>query len=173
MARIQRVFLIGPMGAGKTTIGRVLAQNLQLEFVDSDQEIEERTGADIPWIFDVEGEAGFRERELKVIAELTLRDGVLLATGGGVVIKPENRSALAGRGIVVYLHATLAQQVARTGRDKQRPLLQTEDPEQTLRDLMAVRDPLYREIADYIVDTDGLGARTVAQKITHLLTETD
>jgi len=161
------------MGAGKTTIGRVLAQNLKLEFVDSDQEIEERTGADIPWIFDVEGEAGFREREQKVIAELTLRDGVLLATGGGVVVKSENRSALAGRGIVVYLQATVAQQVARTHRDRQRPLLQTRDPEQTLRDLMAVRDPLYREIADYIVDTDGLGARAVAQQITRLLTGPD
>jgi shikimate kinase len=173
MARIQRVFLIGPMGAGKTTIGRVLAQNLKLEFIDSDQEIEERTGADIPWIFDVEGEAGFREREQKVIAELTLRDGVLIATGGGVVMRPENRVALAGRGTVVYLHATVAQQAARTGRDKQRPLLQTEDPERTLRDLMAVRDPLYREIADYVVDTEGSGARTVAQQIGRLLTEAD
>lgn len=173
MARIQRVFLIGPMGAGKTTIGRVLAQNLKLEFIDSDHEIEERSGADIPWIFDVEGEAGFREREQKVIAELTLRDNVLIATGGGVVIRPENRLALAGRGTVVYLHATVAQQTARTGRDKQRPLLQTEDPERTLRDLMAVRDPLYREIADYVVDTEGFGARTVAQQIGRLLTEAD
>jgi shikimate kinase len=173
MARIQRVFLIGPMGAGKTTIGRVLAQNLKLEFIDSDHEIEERSGADIAWIFDVEGEAGFRAREQKVIADLTLRDGVLIATGGGVVMRPENRLALAGRGTVVYLHATVDQQVARTNRDRQRPLLQTGDPEKTLRELMAVRNPLYREIADYVVDTDGLGARTVAQQIGSLLMETD
>jgi shikimate kinase len=171
MARIQRVFLIGPMGAGKTTIGRLLAQNLKLEFIDSDHEIEERTGADIAWIFDVEGESGFREREQKVIAEITLRDGVLIATGGGVVLRPENRLALAGRGTVIYLHATVAQQAARTTRDKQRPLLQTADPVGTLRDLMAVRDPLYREIADYVVDTESQGARTVALQIVRLLTE--
>jgi shikimate kinase len=171
MARIQRVFLIGPMGAGKTTIGRLLAQNLKLGFIDSDHEIEERTGADIAWIFDVEGEPGFREREQKVIAEITLRDGVLIATGGGVVLRPENRLALAGRGTVIYLHATVAQQAARTTRDKQRPLLQTADPEGTLRDLMAVRDPLYREIADYVVDTESQGARTVALQIVRLLTE--
>jgi shikimate kinase len=157
------------MGAGKTTIGRQLARNLRLDFVDSDHEIERRAGADIPWIFDVEGEAGFREREEKVIAELTLRDGILLATGGGAVIRPENRAVLGARGVVVYLHASVAQQVARTGRDKQRPLLQTDDPEQTLRELMAVRDPLYREIADHVVETNGLTARTAAQQIAETL----
>ena len=172
MPRLQRVFLVGPMGAGKTTIGRQLARNLKLEFIDSDHEIERRAGADIPWIFDVEGEAGFREREQRVIAELTNREGILLATGGGVVMCPENRSALAGRGVVVYLHTTVAQQISRTARDRQRPLLQTGDPEQTLRTLMQVRDPLYREIADYVVDTDGLSARTVAHQIAQTLTET-
>jgi len=157
------------MGAGKTTIGRLLAQKLRLEFVDSDQEIEERTGADIPWIFDVEGEAGFRDREQRVIEELTQRDGILLATGGGVVMRPENRVALGGRGIVVYLYTSLEQQVARTGNDRHRPLLQGVDPVQTLQDLMAVRDPLYREIADYVVETDGLTARSVAQKLGAML----
>ncbi len=151
------------MGAGKTTIGRLLAQKLKLEFIDSDQEIEARTGADIPWIFDVEGEAGFRDREQQVIAELTQRDGILLATGGGVVIRPQNRLALAGRGIVVYLYTSLEQQLERTGRDRRRPLLQGADPEETLRQLMAVRDPLYREIADHVVETNGLSARHVAQ----------
>ena len=169
MAEVRRVFLVGPMGAGKTTIGRLLAQALELEFLDSDQEIEERTGADIPWIFDVEGEDGFRDRESKVIEELTQRDGILLATGGGAVLRPENREALAGRGTVIYLHASLAQQVARTARDRQRPLLQVEDPEARLRELMAQRDPLYREIADHVVETDGHPARTVAHNLARVL----
>jgi len=159
------------MGAGKTTIGRALAQKLKLEFVDSDQVIEERTGADIPWIFDVEGESGFRDREQRVIAELTQRDGILLATGGGVVMRPENRLALAGRGIVVYLYTSLEQQIERTGRDRHRPLLQGKDPAATLRELMEVRDPLYREIADYVVETDGLTARQVAQSLSVQLLE--
>lgn len=171
MPRLQRVFLVGPMGAGKTTIGRLLAQKLKLEFIDSDQEIEERTGADIPWIFDVEGEAGFREREQRVIAELTQRDGILLATGGGVVIRAENRLALAGHGIVVYLYTSLKQQIERTGRDRHRPLLQGVDPAETLRELMELRDPLYREIADYVVETDGLTARHVAQNLSAQLLE--
>jgi shikimate kinase len=169
---LQRVFLVGPMGAGKTTIGRQLARNLKLEFIDSDHEIEQRAGADIPWIFDVEGEEGFREREQRVIAELTLREGILLATGGGVVMRPANRTALGGRGLVIYLHATVAQQLSRTNRDRQRPLLQTGDPEQTLRELMKVRDPLYREIADYVVDTEELSARTVAHQISQTLAAT-
>lgn len=171
MPRLQRVFLVGPMGAGKTTIGRLLAHKLGLTFVDSDEEIEERTGADIPWIFDVEGEAGFRDREQRVIDELTQRDGVLLATGGGVVTRAENRLALAGRGIVIYLHTTLEQQIRRTGNDRHRPLLQGDDPAGTLRDLMAVRDPLYREIADHVVETDGRAARTVAQELSRTLLE--
>ena len=159
------------MGAGKTTIGRLLAHKLKLEFIDSDLEIEVRTGADIPWIFDVEGEAGFREREQRVLAELTQRDGILLATGGGAVIRPENRLALAGRGIVVYLYTSLEQQIERTGRDRHRPLLQDVDLAETLRALMQVRDPLYREIADYVVETDGLNARHVAQSLSAQLLE--
>jgi shikimate kinase len=153
------------MGAGKSTIGKYLAQHLKLRFVDSDTEIEERTGADIPWIFDVEGEAGFRDREQQVIEEMTLWDDIVLATGGGVVIRPENRQALGARGYVVYLHATVAEQVRRTRRDRRRPLLQKGNPEQVLRALMAVRDPLYREIADYVIDTDGCSPRTVAQRL--------
>ena len=170
MARLQRVFLVGPMGAGKTTIGRLLASALKLEFIDSDHEIEQSSGADIPWIFDREGESGFRDREQKVLAELTQRDAVLLATGGGAVLRAENRAALAGRGTVVYLHASVEQQVARTAHDRNRPLLQTANPERTLRELMDARDPLYREIADYVIDTDGLGARTVARRLIKQLT---
>ncbi len=165
MPKLQRVFLVGPMGAGKTTIGRLLADSLHLAFVDSDHEIEQRTGADIPWIFDVEGESGFRDREQKVIDELTQRDGLLLATGGGVVMRSENRSALAARGVVVYLHATVDQQLARTANDRNRPLLQTANPRAKLEELMAARDPLYREIADHVVDTDGLGAKMAAQQL--------
>ena len=153
------------MGAGKSTIGKYLAQHLKLRFADTDAEIEARTGADIPWIFDVEGEAGFREREQQVVEEMTLWDDVVLATGGGVVIRPENRQALAGRGYVVYLYATVEEQVRRTRRDRRRPLLQKGDPEGVLRSLMAEREPLYREIADHIIETDGCSPRTVAQRL--------
>jgi shikimate kinase len=157
------------MGAGKTTIGRLLAQQLKLAFVDSDKEIEDRTGADIPWIFDVEGEQGFRDREELMIDELTQREGILLATGGGVIMRESNRRALASRGFVIYLHTPVEQQVARTNRDQRRPLLQDGDPETILRELMDIRDPLYRDIADYVAETDGRGARTVAQQITREL----
>jgi shikimate kinase len=164
MPALHRVFLV-PMGAGKTTIGKYLAQQLKLRFADTDSEIEARTGADIPWIFDVEGEQGFRDREQKVLEEMTQWDDVVLATGGGVVLRPENRRALAGRGFVVYLYATVDEQVRRTRRDRQRPLLQDGDPEQVLRELMAVRDPLYREIADHIIETDSCSPKTVAQRL--------
>jgi len=153
------------MGAGKSTIGKYLAQHLKLGFADTDNEIEERTGADIPWIFDVEGEEGFRDREQLVVEEMTLWDNLVLATGGGVIQRPENRRALGARGYVVYLHATVDEQVRRTRRDRRRPLLRGDDPEQVLRDLMAVRDPLYREIADHVIDTDGCSPRTVAQRL--------
>jgi len=165
MPKLHRIFLVGPMGAGKSTIGKYLAQHLKLRFADTDAEIEARTGADIPWIFDVEGEAGFREREQQVVEEMTLWDDVVLATGGGVVIRPENRQALASRGYVVYLYATVEEQVRRTRRDRRRPLLQKGDPEEVLRSLMASREPLYREIADHIIETDGCSPRSVAQQL--------
>lgn len=153
------------MGAGKSTIGRLLAKELRLSFKDSDKEIEQRTGADIPWIFDVEGEQGFREREQAVIAELSMQDGLVLATGGGVVMRPENRRALHAGGRVVYLHASVEQQIDRTSRDRNRPLLRTANPSQVLRDLMAMRDPLYREVADIIIETDERPPRMVVQEI--------
>ncbi|MEX6501385.1 shikimate kinase AroK [Pseudomonas zhanjiangensis] len=162
---MRNVILVGPMGAGKSTIGRLLAKELHLPFRDSDKEIEHRTGADIPWIFDVEGEQGFREREQAVIAELCEAAGMVLATGGGAVMRSENRAALRRGGRVVYLHASVEQQIDRTSRDRNRPLLQTADPGKVLAELLAVRDPLYREIADVVVETDERPPRLVVQEI--------
>ena len=153
------------MGAGKTTIGKYLAEHLKLSFADTDTEIESRTGADIPWIFDVEGEEGFRDREEQVVEEMTQWDGMVLATGGGVVLRPNNRRVLAARGFVVYLYATVDEQVKRTQRDRRRPLLQDGDPREILTGLMETRDPLYREIADHVIETDSCSPRTVAQRL--------
>ena len=160
-----RVFLIGPMGAGKSTVGRQLAEALHLDFFDSDQEIERRTGADIPWIFDVEGEQGFRDREEAVIDLLTQKPRLLLATGGGAVLRPANRQRLHERGFVIYLKARVEQQLERTARDRHRPLLRTADPEARLRELMLQREPLYRETAHLIIDTEGGLARDVTARI--------
>ncbi|MDN4503942.1 shikimate kinase AroK [Alteromonadaceae bacterium BrNp21-10] len=165
MAEKRNIFLVGPMGAGKSTIGRHLADELHLEFYDSDQEIERRTGADIAWVFDLEGEEGFRVREEDVITDLTDKQGIVLATGGGSIISKGIRNRLSARGIVVYLQTTIEKQVARTQRDKRRPLLQTDDPEQVLVDLAAMRNPLYEEVADYVVQTDDQSARAVANQI--------
>ncbi|MCH1920517.1 MULTISPECIES: shikimate kinase AroK [Shewanella] len=165
MAEKRNIFLVGPMGAGKSTIGRHLAQMLHLEFYDSDQEIESRTGADIAWVFDVEGEEGFRRREAQVIADLTEKQGIVLATGGGSVQSKDIRNYLSARGIVVYLETTIDKQVARTQRDKRRPLLQVDNPREVLEDLADVRNPLYEEIADVIVKTDEQSAKVVANQI--------
>ena len=162
---MSNLILVGPMGAGKSTIGRLLAKELRVPFKDSDKEIEQRTGANIPWIFDVEGEAGFREREQAVIVELCEQEGMVLATGGGAVMRPENRAALRQGGRVVYLRATVEQQIDRTSRDRNRPLLRNADPGKVLRELLAIRDPLYREIADIVVDTDERPPRLVVQEI--------
>ncbi|MCW8109742.1 shikimate kinase AroK [Alteromonas ponticola] len=165
MAEKRNIFLVGPMGAGKSTIGRHLADELHLEFFDSDQEIERRTGADIAWIFDLEGEDGFRKREENIINDLTDKQGIVLATGGGSVVSKAVRNRLSARGIVVYLQTTIDKQVARTQRDKRRPLLQNGNAEQVLRDLAGERNPLYEEVADYIVETDDQSARAVANQI--------
>lgn len=165
MKKKNNVFLVGPMGVGKTTIGKVLADCLGLEFFDSDREIEACTGADIPWIFDVEGEAGFRVREKRMIDELSQRNNIVLATGGGAVLAEKNRKRLHKRGHVVYLRASINQQLERTSRDKNRPLLQTADPEKKIRELMKIRDPLYREVAHMIVDTNRRNARSISLDI--------
>ncbi len=171
MKFLGNVFLVGPMGVGKTTIGKVLAEQLDLQFFDSDRQIEASTGADIPWIFDVEGESGFRAREIKMIDHLSDQTNIVMATGGGAVLSEENRKHLAERGTVVYLRASIAQQVERTSRDKNRPLLQTPDPEQKIRELMEIREPLYQEVADIVVDTNKRNARTVSHEICKQLLE--
>jgi shikimate kinase len=165
MKKPQNVFLIGPMGAGKSAVGRQLARMLHLSFMDSDDEIESRTGVDIPFIFEKEGEEGFRKREAKVIDDLSKIDGVVLATGGGAVVDPQNRSHLGGRGFVVYLYTTVEQQLARTQRGRERPLLENGDRKKILDDLMDERETLYREIADLIVETDGRKVKAVANEI--------
>lgn len=161
----HKIFLIGPMGAGKSTIGRLLSRELNLPFHDSDSEVEERSGADIAWIFDVEGEEGFRQREMKVIDELTQFPALVMATGGGVVMRPENRKHLKQRGTVVYLETAVESQFERTRRDRKRPLLQLDDPKQKLIELYKVRDPLYREIADLIVSTNRDNPKSVIREI--------
>ena len=165
MKHPRNIFLIGPMGAGKSAVGRYLARTLHLSFVDSDDEIESRTGVDIPFIFEKEGEEGFRKREAAVIDDLSKMDGVVLATGGGAVINPDSRSRLGGRGFVVYLYTTVDQQVARTQKGRQRPLLESTDPRATLQELLDTRDPMYREIADVVVETDGRKVKSVANEI--------
>ncbi len=158
------------MGAGKSTVGKQLARVLGKEFVDTDQEIERRSGADISWIFDVEGEDGFRKREASVIDELTQKQGIVLATGGGAVADKDSRARLAARGTVVYLEASIEQQLDRTNRDRNRPLLSnSDDPREVLEALMAERDPMYREIADMIVPTTSRTVKSVANEIVESL----
>ena len=161
----MNVFLVGPMGSGKSAVGRQLARRLGLDFVDSDDEIEARTGVDIPYIFEREGEAGFRHREAEVIDELSQRDNVLIATGGGAVLDPASRARLRERGRVVYLRTSVDQQLARTRRSETRPLLNNPDPRGTLAGLLAVRAPLYAEVAEITVDTDGRKVKSVVEQI--------
>jgi shikimate kinase len=165
MTENRNVYLIGPMGSGKTAVGRQLAKLLHLEFHDSDVEVERRTGVDIPYIFEREGEAGFREREREVIDALTQLPNVVIATGGGAVLLAENREHLSSRGHVVYLKTSIQQQLERTRHGRHRPLLFTDDPEQRLRELMAHRAPLYESIAAITVTTDGRHVRAVADEI--------
>ena len=169
MKGATNVFLVGPMGAGKSTIGRHLARVLGQRFVDADREIEARTGASISLIFDLEGEAGFRRRESAVIAELAAGEGLVAATGGGAVLDPGNRAALRQRGTVVYLHAPLEVLIRRTRRDRDRPLLQTADPQASLERIVRDRDPLYREVADLVIETDHRSVPSVVSEVARRL----
>ena len=153
MSRRNNIFLVGLMGAGKTTVGRMLARHYGRDFHDSDHEIEARTGVRIPHIFEVEGEAGFRKREEEVIDTLCRLENIVLATGGGAVLSPHNRETLHRNGVVIYLRGTPEHLFERTRHDRNRPLLQTDNPLAKLRELYKQRDPLYREVADIVVDT--------------------
>jgi shikimate kinase len=159
------VFLIGPMGSGKTAVGRHLARMLRFTFHDSDADVESRTGVDIAFIFEKEGESGFRVREKESIERLTRLEAIVLATGGGAVIEADNRRALAERGVVVYLATSIDQQLERTRHGRHRPLLNDTDPEQKLQELMQRRALLYAEIADFTVSTDGRRVQLVAEEI--------
>lgn len=167
MINVPNIILVGPMGAGKTTIGRLLSQLLERDFLDSDRVIEEHAGADIPWIFEKEGEQGFRRRETSTLKELTQHYGssIVMATGGGAVMREENRIILSNGGLVVYLYATIAQQLQRTSKSNHRPLLQNGNQKQILTSLFNERDPLYRDVADLIVETDSRNPKFVANKV--------
>jgi shikimate kinase len=161
----ENIFLVGLMGAGKTTVGRALARKLNKQFIDSDHEIEARTGASIPLIFEIEGEDGFREREAETIRDLVTRQGIVLATGGGAILREDNRRCLKEHGTVIYLRASIDSILQRTSHDKNRPLLQTANPRERLEELTRVREPLYREVADIIVETGRPNIQSLVQSI--------
>jgi len=161
----NNIFLVGLMGSGKTTIGRSLAKKLNLRFVDADQEIETRTGASIPLIFEIEGEASFRQREADVIRDLTAQQGIVLATGGGAVLNETSRQLLRERGTVIYLRASVASILQRTSHDKNRPLLQTADPKARIEALSLERAPLYQEVAHITIETGRPNVHSVVHNI--------
>lgn len=168
----QHIFLIGPMGVGKTTIGKRLADLLDRPFIDIDKEIEARSGADIPWIFDKEGEQGFRDRESRVFEDIVLSNNQsIIATGGGIVLRPTNRKILCDHGQCVYLCASKEQLYERTLRDKSRPLLQVENRQKVISDLLEQRDPLYREVADIVFPAEGGQINKVAKRLLDALSE--
>jgi shikimate kinase len=168
---MRSVFLVGPMGSGKSAVGRQLARRLGMPFADSDAEIESRTGVDVAYIFEREGEDGFRLREREVIDALTSRPGIVLATGGGAVLLPENRERLAARGTVVFLEATIEQQLERTHRSRHRPLLEGSDRRARLEELALAREPLYRSIASITIRTDARAPAMIAAEIERALRE--
>ncbi|SNT04599.1 shikimate kinase [Noviherbaspirillum humi] len=159
------------MGAGKTTVGRALAKKLNKRFIDTDHEIEARTGASIPLIFEIEGEANFRQREADIIQELTAQPDLVLATGGGAVLRPENRACLKERGTVIYLRASISSILQRTSHDKNRPLLQTADPRGKLEQLAREREPLYREVADFVIETGRPNVQSLVNMIVAQLSQ--
>ena len=165
LVRSNRVFLVGLMGAGKTSVGKLLAKNLQKAFVDSDHEVERRTGVSIPVIFEIEGEEGFRRREAAVLHELAALRNVVVATGGGAVLRPENREVLSRNGTVVYLRATVDELWHRTQHDRHRPLLQTANPQRKLAELYEERDPLYRSIANMVMDTGSQSLKALVSRL--------
>ena len=165
----MNIFIVGPMGSGKTTVGKIVAGELFLDFHDTDAKIEDTKGVTIDWIFDIEGEAGFRKRETTILKEMVALNSIVLATGGGIVIEEENRELLASRGTVFYLHTPLNTQVERTAKDKDRPLLKDKDPAKVLADLQKSRQSLYEEVSDHIIDTESKSGSEVANEIVRLV----
>jgi shikimate kinase len=170
-AKHKNIFLVGPMGAGKSSVGKYLASRLNMDFYDTDEEIEKRTGVDIGWIFDLEGEMGFRKREEEVVEEMTKFANIVLATGGGNILSPENRTLLRNNGVVVYLEVSLKHQKNRTLNDSRRPLLRVENRQAMLEKLQLEREPLYQEISDFLVQTDERSVAAVTDDIIRWLGE--
>ena len=165
----MNIFIVGPMGSGKSTVGKIISDELFLTFHDTDEEIENRTGASIDWIFDLEGEEGFRKRETKILNELAQLNSIVLSTGGGIILSDENRDTLSSRGTVFYLATPISVQLERTSKDKDRPLLKNGDPETILKELHKTREELYESVADYVVNTENLTSQEVAAEIIKLV----
>ena len=165
----MNIFIVGPMGSGKSTVGKIISNELFLNFFDTDEEIETRTGASIDWIFDLEGEDGFRKRESKILHEMVQKNSIVLSTGGGIILSESNRELLSSRGTVFYLATPIAVQLERTSKDKDRPLLKDGDPGKILKELHLARENLYEEVADYIVNTEGKSSQEVSAEIIKLV----
>jgi shikimate kinase len=165
----MNIFIVGPMGSGKSTVGKIISSELFLNFFDTDEEIEARTGASIDWIFDLEGEEGFRKRESKILEEMVQQNSIVLSTGGGIILSESNRELLSSRGTVFYLATPIAVQLERTSKDKDRPLLKNGDPGKILEELHVARESLYEGVADYIVNTEGKSSQEVSTEIIRLV----
>ena len=165
----MNIFIVGPMGSGKSTVGKIISSELFLNFFDTDEEIEARTGASIDWIFDLEGEEGFRKRESKILEEMVQQNSIVLSTGGGIILSESNRELLSSRGTVFYLATPIAVQLERTSKDKDRPLLKNGDPGKILEELHLARESLYEGVADYIVNTEGKSSQEVSTEIIKLV----
>ena len=165
----MNIFIVGPMGSGKSTVGKIISDELFLNFFDTDDEIENRTGASIDWIFDLEGEEGFRKRESNILKEMVQKNSIVLSTGGGIILSENNRELLSSRGTVFYLSTPISVQLERTAKDKDRPLLKNGDPGQILEELHAKRKDLYKSVSDHIVETEDKSSQTIASEIINLI----
>ena len=165
----MNIFIVGPMGSGKSTVGKIISDELFLSFLDTDEEIETRTGASIDWIFDLEGEDGFRKRESSILQDMAKRNSIVLSTGGGIILSEENRELLSSRGTVFYLATPISVQLERTAKDKDRPLLKNGDPEKILTKLQKDRESLYEAVADHVVNTENKSSQEVASEIIKLV----
>ena len=165
----MNIFIVGPMGSGKSTVGKIISDELFLNFFDTDEEIENRTGASIDWIFDLEGEEGFRKRESGILEEMVQKNSVVLSTGGGIILSENNRELLSSRGTVFYLATPISVQLERTAKDKDRPLLKNGDPGQILQELHEKRKNLYKSVSDHIVETENKSSQEVASEIINLV----